>query len=70
MKRVWLVPTYQHIPCNHSGLMQAAEVAGALAYLHSMHVVHADLTGNNILLSPSEQDSRGFTAQVGGWLGV
>jgi serine/threonine protein kinase len=50
--------------------MQAAEVAGALAYLHSMHVVHADLTGNNILLSPSEQDSRGFTAQVGGWLGV
>ena len=42
-----------------------AEVAGALAFLHSVHVVHADLTGNNILLSPSDLDGRGFTAQVG-----
>jgi serine/threonine protein kinase len=37
--------------CVHPALPpQVKEVAGALVYLHQVGVVHADLTGNNILL--------------------
>ena len=45
-------------------LQTAAEIAGAMAYLHSHDVLHSDLNGNNILLS-SGDDSLDFTAKVG-----
>ena len=43
----------------------AKEVAGAMAYLHSMDMLHGDLTGSNILLCASDVDERGFVAKVG-----
>ena len=46
-------------------LRTAAEVAQAMAYLHENDVIHADLTGNNVLLTKSAADARGFTAMVG-----
>ena len=46
-------------------LLTAKEIAGALAYLHSLDVLHGDLTGNNILLASSQKDSRAFTVKVG-----
>ncbi len=45
-------------------LLTALEVAGALAYLHSRSILHGDLSSNNILLTSSTGDSRGFTAKV------
>ena len=42
----------------------AKEVAGAMAYLHSMDLLHGDLTGSNILLCASDVDERGFIAKV------
>ena len=42
----------------------AKEVAGAMAYLHSMDLLHLDLTGSNILLCASDVDERGFIAKV------
>jgi serine/threonine protein kinase len=39
-------------------------MAGAMCYLHAAGILHGDLTGNNILLSGSEKDGRGFTAKV------
>ena len=48
-------------------LQTAAEVAEAMAYLHSHDVLHSDLNGNNILLSSGgPDDSPDFTAKVGG----
>ena len=46
-------------------LQTALEVAQAMAYLHSKDVIHADLTGNNVLLTKSAADKRGFMAMVG-----
>lgn len=45
-------------------LATAREVAGAMCYLHSRNILHADLTGNNILLCSSAKDERRFTAKV------
>ncbi|PRW61273.1 Serine threonine- kinase CTR1 [Chlorella sorokiniana] len=45
-------------------LLTMRDVAAALSYLHSVGVVHGDLSGNNVLLSPSSPDERGFTAMV------
>mmetsp|Transcript_8938 Transcript_8938/g.19085 ORF Transcript_8938/g.19085 Transcript_8938/m.19085 type:complete len:704 (-) Transcript_8938:2515-4626(-) len=42
----------------------AKEIASALCYLHGRGILHADLTGNNILLSASEKDERKFIAKV------
>ncbi|KAK9810348.1 hypothetical protein WJX72_009180 [[Myrmecia] bisecta] len=43
----------------------AIEIAGAMAYLHSMDILHSDLNGNNILLvSNTGIDDRPFSAKV------
>ena len=47
-------------------LATASEVASAMTYLHSLDILHGDLTGSNILLCSSTRptDSRGFVAKV------
>ncbi|KAK9816932.1 hypothetical protein WJX72_007171 [[Myrmecia] bisecta] len=45
-------------------LTTAAEIASALAYLHSQNILHGDLTASNILLNAAGSDPRGFTAKV------
>lgn len=35
-----------------------------MTYLHSLDILHGDLTGGNILLVSSNKDSRGFIAKV------
>ena len=42
----------------------ALEIASALAYLHSLNILHGDLSGGNILLTSSNKDSRKFTCKV------
>ena len=49
---------------DYSSLLSTAtEVAGAMSYLHSLGVMHGDLTGGNILLC-SSQNQRKFVAKV------
>ena len=43
----------------------AREIASAMSYLHSLDILHGDLSGGNILLASSNQDDRSFTAKVG-----
>lgn len=48
-------------------LLTALELAGALAYLHRLDIMHGDLTGGNVMLHSApatEQDQRGFTVKV------
>ncbi len=48
-------------------LLTALELANALAYLHSVDVMHGDLTGGNVLLHSSpitSTDPRGFIVKV------
>ncbi|KAA6422720.1 MAG: mixed lineage kinase, partial [Trebouxia sp. A1-2] len=48
-------------------LLTALELANALAYLHSVDVMHGDLTGGNVLLHSSPitpADPRGFIVKV------
>jgi len=48
-------------------LLTALELANALAYLHSVDVMHGDLTGGNVLLHSSPitpTDPRGFIVKV------
>lgn len=40
------------------------DIADAMAYVHSKDIIHADLTGRNVLLA-SSNNARGFTAKVG-----
>lgn len=35
-----------------------------MAHLHSMNILHGDLTSLNVLLTSSDIDSRGFIAKV------
>ena len=42
----------------------ALEIASALAYLHSLNILHGDLSGGNILLTSSNKDTRKFTCKV------
>jgi serine/threonine protein kinase len=42
----------------------AAEVASAMAYLHSRNVVHGDLCGSNVMLTTDKGKPAGFTAKV------
>lgn len=54
-------------------LATAGEVASAMTYLHSLDILHGDLTGSNILLCSSARptDSRGFVAKVrSAWTGA
>ncbi|KAK9843847.1 hypothetical protein WJX84_006057 [Apatococcus fuscideae] len=40
------------------------EIASAMSYLHSLDILHGDLSGGNILLASSDIDDRRFTAKV------
>jgi len=40
------------------------DLADAMAYVHSKDIIHADLTGRNVLLASSECRSHGFVAKV------
>ena len=42
----------------------AREIAAAMTYLHSLDILHGDLTGGNILLVSSNKDARMFIAKV------
>lgn len=42
----------------------AREIVAAMTYLHSLDILHGDLTGGNILLVSSNKDKRGFIAKV------
>lgn len=51
-------------------LSTAYEVASAITYLHSLNILHGDLTAGNVLLTSSTAisgDPRGFVAKVS-WL--
>ncbi|DBA90593.1 hypothetical protein WJX77_007250 [Trebouxia sp. C0004] len=45
-------------------IMTATEIASAMAYLHSLDILHGDLSSNNVLLACNSDDQRGFTAKV------
>lgn len=45
-------------------LATAREVASGMAHLHSMNILHGDLTSLNVLLTSSDIDNRGFIAKV------
>lgn len=40
------------------------DIAEAMEYVHSRNIVHADLTGRNVLLASCERVPRGFVAKV------
>lgn len=40
------------------------DIAEGMEYLHARHVIHADLTGRNVLLASSEASPRGFVAKI------
>ena len=45
-------------------LQTAVEIGRAMTFLHSHDIIHGDLTGNNVLLTKSDKDKRGFVAIV------
>ena len=45
-------------------LATAREIASGMAHLHSMNILHGDLTSLNVLLASSDIDNRGFIAKV------
>ena len=45
-------------------LAVAAEIASAMAYLHSRNIVHGDLCGSNVMLTTDKGKPAGFTAKV------
>lgn len=40
------------------------DIADAMAYVHSKNIIHADLTGRNVLLTSSDSTPHGFIAKV------
>lgn len=58
-------PSLQYGQPNLIAVLQTLqEIAAAMQYLHSHHIIHGDLTGGNVLLTSSDKDARGFTAKV------
>lgn len=45
-------------------LATAREIASGMAHLHSLDILHGDLTCLNVLLASSDLDDRGFVAKV------
>ena len=44
--------------------IQLQLLCSAMAYLHSLDILHGDLSSNNVLLACNSDDQRGFTAKV------
>jgi serine/threonine protein kinase len=52
-------------PANITAILQTArDMAAGMAYLHSLDILHGDLTAVNILLAAADTDARGFRAKV------
>ena len=74
MERGWFRRRGSLYDLDYTSIIRTTkEVAGAMAYLHSVDLLHGDLTGSNILLCASDVDERGFIAKVcyayASWLG-
>jgi len=51
-------------PCMPVVLRTLLDLASAMAYLHDQKIIHADLTGRNVLLASSDKHEHGFVAKV------
>ena len=51
-------------PCMPVIIPTLADLAGGMAYLHERNIIHADLTGRNVLLARSDARAHGFAAKV------
>lgn len=65
LERGWLKHSPTGTPDMEVILRTCLDIVAALAYMHSHNIVHGDLTGNNVLLTTSTTDPRGFIARVG-----
>ena len=56
-----IVPTRRPVPVS-----ALQDIAEGMAFLHTHGILHADMSGNNILLASDPVDPRGFVAKVCG----
>jgi serine/threonine protein kinase len=61
VERGWFRRKHSLFDADYSVMLKLAkEVASAMAYLHSLNILHGDLTGNNVMLmlsSGTEMDA-------------
>ena len=63
-----ILETFEHGWVQHANVLKivltARDIASAMAYLHSLDIIHGDLKAQNVLLQTCEQDERGFICKV------